>query len=177
MLVWNDLYDELLSFVYKKVKDRPTAEDIVQDVFIKVHSNSGQLKEADKISGCIYQITRNEVADRFRKASRNVEPVNVDWEGNFHEFNDCVALCLKTLMSTLPEKYRVPLELTEVENLSQYELAERLNISYSGARSRIQRARKMLKFKLDELYMIKTDAYGNVVSCENRVPCCCRKEC
>lgn len=174
---WDGLYNELVSFVYGKVKDKSTAEDIVQDVFVKVHTRSGQLRELDKISGWIYQITRNAVADHFRNNARSIEPVNVNWEGAYNELNDCVSYCLKALMTTLPEKYRVPLELTEIENLSQYELAERLNITYSGARSRVQRARKMLKEKLDELYLVKADSYGNIIVCEDRVPCCCKREC
>jgi len=174
---WKSLYGRLLSFVEAKVKERATAEDIVQEVFIKIHSKAGQLKEHDKISGWIYQITRNAVADHFRQHSRNVEPINVDWESSYHEFNDCVAHCLHVLLSSLPEKYRVPLQLAEVDNLSQYEIAEKLNITYSGARSRVQRARKMLKDKLDELYYIETDRYGNVIVCENRVACCCNTKC
>jgi RNA polymerase sigma-70 factor, ECF subfamily len=174
---WGSLYHELLTFVLGKVKDRPTAEDIVQEVFIKVHNKSSQLKEADKIVGWIYQITRNAVTDHFRKNAKTLQPVNVDWETSYHEFNDCVAVCLKVLMEKLPEDYRVPLELTEIQGLSQYELAARLNISYSGARSRVQRARKMLRKKLEDLYHIKTDSYGNVIVCEDKIPCCCTNKC
>lgn len=174
---WKSLYGELVSFVETKVKERATAEDIVQEVFIKVHTRSDQLKEADKISGWIYQITRNAVADHFRKHSRMIEPINVNWESSDHEFNDCVANCLSVLLCDMPEKYRVPLQLAEVENLSQYEIAEKLKITYSGARSRIQRARKILRAKLDELYYIKTDHYGNVIVCENRGTCCCNRNC
>ncbi len=174
---WNSLYNELLAFVVRKVRDKCTAEDIVHDVFIKVHMKAGQVRETDKIIGWIYQITRNAVADYFRKNARNVESVNIDWESGYHEFNACVAKCLTVLMDTLPEEYRLPLHLTEVEGLSQYEVAERLNISYSGARSRVQRARKMLRDKLNQLYYIKTDSYGNVIVCEDRAPCCCTKSC
>ena len=170
---WKSLYGQLLNFVEAKVKERATAEDIVQEVFIKIHSKAGQLKETDKITGWIYQITRNAVADHFRKHSRSVQPINVDWESSYHEFNDCVAHCLRVLLGSLPEKYRIPLQLAELDNLSQYEIAEKLNVTYSGARSRVQRARKMLKDKLDELYYIETDSYGNVIVCENRVACCC----
>ncbi len=176
-ITWDNLYKELVTFVHAKVKNKSNAEDIVQDVFIKVHTKSAQLKEADKITSWIYQITRNAVTDHFRSNSKTLEPVNVNWESDYHEFNDCVSHCLKVLMSTLPDKYRVPLELAELENMSQYELAERLNISYSGARSRVQRGRQMLKEKLDELYIVKTDRYGNVLVCENRVPCCCKCDC
>ena len=176
-ITWDHLYGELVTFVEQRVKDKPTAEDIVQDVFIKVHTKSSQLKAADKIIGWIYQITRNAVADHFRQSSKNVEPINIDWESNYHEFNDCVAHCLKSLMDALPDEYRIPLALTELENQSQYQVAQALNISYSGARSRVQRARKMLKQKLDELYYIKTDSYGNIIVCKDRVPCCCARKC
>ena len=176
-LSWDGLYSELVSFVYAKVKDKSTAEDIVQDVFVKVHTRSGQLREAEKISGWIYQITRNAIADHYRTSNKSLDPVNIDWENDQHELNDCVAHCLKVLMGTLPEKYRIPLELSELEDVSQYELADRLNLSYSGARSRVQRARKMLKDKLDELFHIRTDAYGNVITCEDRIPCRCDRKC
>ncbi len=177
VIIWDSLYKELVTFVQTKVKDKPAAEDIVQDVFIKVHTKSNQIKEIDKVSGWIYQITRNAVADHFRSNSKTIEPINVDWESDYQELNDCVARCLNVLIKTLPDKYRIPLELTELENLSQHELAERLGISYSGARSRIQRARKMLKEKINELYLIKTDTYGNVIVCENRFPCYCNQDC
>lgn len=176
-IIWDNLYDELLSFINLKVKDKSAAEDIVQDVFIKVHTKSHQVKETDKITNWIYQITRNAVVDHFRGQSKTIAPVNVDWESDNHEFNDCVAYCLKKLMNTLPDKYRIPLELTEIDNVSQYEVAGRLNITYSAARTRVQRARKILKQKLDDLYRIKTDSYGNIISCENRNACCCKREC
>jgi RNA polymerase sigma-70 factor, ECF subfamily len=176
-ITWHHLYRELFAFVYPKVRDKFATQDIIQDVFIKVHTKAHQVKEAEKITGWIYQVTRNAVADYFRKNAKMVTQATVDWESDHHEFNECVAQCLKSLMESLPEKYRTALQLTEIESLSQFELATRLNISHSGARSRVQRARKMLKDKLNALYRIETDAYGNVIICENRVDCCCKHEC
>lgn len=173
-VVWDTLYPRLVTFVYAKVRDKPTAEDIVQDVFIRAYTKSNQLKEAHRVSAWIFQITRHAIADHFRANSKVLKPVNMDWETSLAELNDCVAICLNALMKTLPEKYRIALELTEFDNLSQHELASRLQISYPGARSRVQRARKLLRGKLDELYRIETDSYGNIILCENRVPCCCR---
>ena len=173
--IWERLHQELFNFVLKKVRDRPTAEDIVQDVFIKVHTHVSQLKEGDKIIAWIYRIARNAVADHFRNNAKQLKPAEADWDNGYHELNECVAPCLRILMERLPSEYRIPLELVELECLSQYDVATRLGISYSGARSRIQRARRMLKEKLDELYLIRTDPYGNVIVCEDRGPCCCRK--
>lgn len=174
---WDTLYRELLTYVTRKVGDRAAAQDILQEVFIKVHTRSQQLRGTDKMTPWIYRITRNAVADYFRARNRQVVAVDIDAESSEHQFNDCVAYCLMVLCKTLPDKYRIALELADVDRLSQYELATRLNISYSGARSRVQRARKMLREKLYELYVIQTDPYGNVIGCENRKACCCSADC
>jgi DNA-directed RNA polymerase specialized sigma subunit, sigma24 homolog len=63
----------------------------------------------------------------------------------------------------------------EIKNVSQLELAQQLGISYSGLKSRVQRGRQMLKEKMTDLYHIQTDGYGNVIVCEDRVPCGCSK--
>ena len=88
---------------------------------------------------------------------------------------DCVISCLGEMLLTLPEKYRQAIELTELQNLSQTHLAEKLNISHSGAKSRVQRARQMLKDKMEAAYHIKMDRYGNVIVCEDRFPCQCNQ--
>ena len=59
--VWNEISTELRKFVFRKVKDRDVANDIVQDVFIKVQSKISQLRENEKIAGWIFQITRHTI--------------------------------------------------------------------------------------------------------------------
>jgi len=81
---------------------------------------------------------------------------------------------LKKILQTLPFKYREALEMAELENISQLEIANRLGISYSGVKSRVQRARQMLKEKLHKALVIKADRYGNIVVCMNRQRNCCQ---
>jgi RNA polymerase sigma-70 factor (ECF subfamily) len=76
------------------------------------------------------------------------------------------------LIPTLPDKYRIPLQMTELENLSQLDVAEKLNLNYSTAKARVQRARQMLRNKIDEVLIVKTDGYGNVILCKDRGSCC-----
>jgi len=170
---WTKTQAQLKSFIIRKVKDEAVADDIVQDVFLKVHSRLAQLKDSEKITGWIYQITRNAVTDYFRAQSKTIAHRDLDWESDKQALNQCVSGCLMEMLDSLPEKYREALKLAEMENVSQIELAKRLNISYSGAKSRVQRARLMLKEKMDTQYKIKMDKYGNVLVCENRVPCNC----
>jgi RNA polymerase sigma-70 factor (ECF subfamily) len=170
---WLKTQNELRAFVYKKVKDKSLAEDIVQDVFLKVSTHIESLKDSEKITSWIYQITRNVIMDHFRREAKSINSIDLDWESESANYNECVSLCLKEMLQQLPAKYREAIELTEFENLSQIQLAERLQISYSGAKSRVQRARQILRAKMDETYHIRLDAYGNAITCKNRVPCGC----
>jgi RNA polymerase sigma-70 factor (ECF subfamily) len=171
-LNWNNVQDELKGFVFKRVKDKALTEDIVHDVFLKVQDKIHQLKDSEKVFGWIYQITRNTIIDHYRKKTKHVSPLDIDWESSPPNFNECVSSTIAELIPALPDKYRIPLEMTEMQNLSQLEVAEKLNLNYATAKARIQRARQMLKDKIDEVLIVKTDGYGNVVLCKNRTPCC-----
>jgi RNA polymerase sigma-70 factor (ECF subfamily) len=171
-LSWAETSKALTAFVYRRVKDRSVAEDIVHDVYLKIHARIGQLKDTEKLMGWIYRITRNTITDYFRSNSkRPIEEMH--WDDEKHPLNDCVETCLREMLGELPEKYREALELTEIRNVSQTELAARLKISYSGAKSRVQRARHLLKEMMEARYNIKADPYGNIIVCENKVPCNC----
>lgn len=166
--------NELLGYVTRKVKDRSIAEDIVHDVFLKVQAKSTQLKDNEKLIGWIYKITKNTIIDHFRFQSRIIRSEDIDWEDDKSFLNQCVERCLTEKLNDLPDKYREALELSEVQGISQLDLAKKLGISYSGAKSRVQRARQMLKDMMEREYHVKLDSYGNVVRCENRLPCGCQ---
>jgi RNA polymerase sigma-70 factor, ECF subfamily len=170
-LNWNQVQNELKGFVFKRVRDKAAAEDIVHDVFLKVQSKIQQVRETKKLFGWIYQITRNAIIDHYRKNKKQISLDDIDWQSNPQNFNDCVANVINELLPTLPDKYRVPLEMSELQDMSQLEVAERLGLSYPAAKSRIQRARRLLKDKLDEILIIKTDGYGNVLVCMDKGLC------
>ena len=167
------LYNQMKGFVQRRVRNMQDAEDIVQDVFVKAQLKSNQLKEAEKFTAWMYTMTRNSIMDYHRAKKKTIEPSAFIQEDEYNEFNDCVNSCIDNVITTLPVPYREALLLIEKENLPQKDLALRLGISYSGAKSRVQRARQMLKEKMESLYNIKTDGYGNVMVCEDRVPCGC----
>jgi RNA polymerase sigma-70 factor (ECF subfamily) len=172
VLNWNQVESELKGFVFKRVKDKALTEDIVHDVFLKVQSKIHQVRETDKLFGWIYQVTRNTIIDHFRKNSKTINVKDIDWESSPPNFNDCVSNTIHELIPTLPDKYRIPLEMTELQNMSQIEVAEKLGLNYTTTKARVQRARQILKNKLDEMLIIKTDGYGNVILCRDRGSCC-----
>ncbi len=162
--IWNELNEKLFNFIKQKVKNQDVAKDINQDVFIKVFSKLDTLRNRDKIIPWIYQITRNEINSFFRKQEFNQEIGIVEHadflEGNLtSEFSKCI----QPIINSLPIKYQEAIRLIEIEGISQKELAEKVNISYSGAKSRVQRGREMIKSLLEQCCTVSTDKYGNIL--------------
>ena len=146
-IIWRDLHSELGRFIESKVADRNAAQDILQDVFVKVHLNINQLKDSTKLTSWIYQIARNTIADHFRNAGVEKQPVEhtLAEDESVEPLYASLSECIKSKISKLPkEEYRA-IVLTYFENCSQKELAELLGMSYSGIKSRVQRTREKLK--------------------------------
>ncbi len=161
--VWNGMNDRLTNFVKGKVHDTELAEDIVQDVFLKVFSKSDTVRNKDKLASWIYQITRNEIINHFRKVTFYNPSIEIAEEVYEETLTSEVAECVRPVIDSLPEKYREALILSDIENIPQKEIAERLNISYSGLKSRVQRAREMLKITCEQCCDISTDVYGDII--------------
>lgn len=144
--IWNDFHKELEGFINSRVKDRDATNDILQDIFIKIQSNIGTLRDESKLSSWIYQITRNTINDYFRKLKPQIEINDFDKiEENQITANMELEKCLQPFVNQLDDKYKEALILTEFKGLTQKQLAQKLDISYSGAKSRVQRAKENLK--------------------------------
>ena len=91
-------------------------------------------------------------------------------ENSVNEETSKLAECIVPFVNKLPPKYKEALTLTEFENYSQNELAEHLGISYSGAKSRVQRAKVKLKKLFEDCCNISYDKYGNIIEYHSRNP-------
>lgn len=144
--IWKDLHKELQKFIFFKVKNKQISEDILQDVFLKIQLNVHNLKDSSKLTSWVYQITRNTILDHFRKDNNlfsleSIDIVDADNDVNFSKLIDCI----NSKINNLPNKYKEALLLTILKDFSQIELAEYLGISYSGAKSRVQRGKEKVK--------------------------------
>ena len=163
MTVWNELNSQLFNFVLSKIKDTETSKDIVQDVFVKVFSKIETLKDQEKVVSWIYQITRNEIVTYFRKNKTQLPYDEIQGQQSEEKnLTSEFSQCIEPMIDLLPEIYKEALLLSEIKNISQKELATQLGISYSAAKSRVQRGRVMLKDLLLQCCEISTDAYGNI---------------
>ena len=173
-LLWDQYSRRLGAFIRSRVSDDGEAEDILQEVFIRVHRNLCCQSEWNKPEGWFYQIARNLIIDHYRRRRELVEiPESLPAELDLSEEDaeTVLALSLKEMIEELPEPYRQALLLTEYQGMSQKQLAESQGISLSGAKSRVQRARDKLRDMLLRCCHFEFDRRGRIVDyCER---CCC----
>ncbi len=146
--LWKEYHLELDNFIQTRISDRSVVEDILQEVFIKIYKRLDTLHDKSKVKSWIYQVTRNTIIDYYRTHKTLTElPENFTFPELRHseDARQEVAHWLFPLIEELPHHYRQALVLSEVERLTQKEVADRLGISLSGAKSRVQRGRQLIK--------------------------------
>lgn len=160
--IYLEFNKSVFQYVFSKVKNKHTAEDIVQDIFIKINDNLKNLKEMKKIKSWIFTIARNSIMDYFRKNKHYIDIDELDIpEENERNENECYHKCLTPFINKLDLKYKEALLNTELGTLSQKEYADEVGISYSGMKSRVQRARQKIEEEFVSCCIIKTDSRGN----------------
>jgi len=173
--IWNQLSGRLRAFILSRVEDDAAAEDILQDVFLRIHTHLESVQDAAKLESWIFQIARNAVIDHYRLGRRFVdlsETLGADDE-LLQEEDTATELAgsLREIAESLPDPYREALVLVDFQGLSQQELAKRQGISLSGAKSRVQRARQKIREALLYCCHFEFDRYGRVI--EYWEHCCC----
>src|SRR5213595_61872 len=65
--VWEEFHPKLKQFVLRRIPDAQSSEDVLQDVFLKIHTRIDTLRDEEKLQSWIYQIARNAIADYYRE--------------------------------------------------------------------------------------------------------------
>lgn len=177
--IWVKFENKLRAFILSKVHDEFVAADLLQEVYIRIHENIDKVKDHTKLQAWIFQICRNLIIDHFRSHNKEQKTKILAFESEFEETDDdFMSETLEDMikaMSNLPQEYCEALCLTELEGMSQKDYADMIGISYSGAKSRVQRARKMLKDLLMNCCHYEFDKYGTVIGIYPVNCCCCHK--
>jgi RNA polymerase sigma-70 factor (ECF subfamily) len=164
--IWRDYHDGLLGFIRRRIGAADLAEDVLQDVFVKAHSRLDTLANADRIQSWLYQIARNTIIDYYR-TRKSVEPLPDEMAEQPEHDNDEdwreLGKCVLPMIETLPEGYREAILLSEIDGLPLKEVAERLNLSLPGAKSRVQRGRERLKRAFLDCCNLKFDYSGKPI--------------
>jgi RNA polymerase sigma-70 factor (ECF subfamily) len=178
--IWQAYHARLQAFIRGRVGDAADADDILQDVFVRIHARIDTLQDTGKLQSWIYQIARNAVIDHYRTrktaeqlpASLTSAEADPD-DGPLEDLNGCVL----AMVRQLPDHYREAVTLSEIEGLSQKEVAARQGVSLSGAKTRVQRGRARMKEMLLDCCRFEFDRRGQVIDYERGPQCDCDTSC
>ena len=156
----------------RHMKNREDAEEVTQDVLLKVHRKIHAFRGDAALSSWIYRITFNTAMSRLRqnRAARAAaqerdrvealletgeqvrtlaEPADWSWMPDEHVMRAQLREALAAAVAELPEIYRAPVVLRDIEGLTTEEASSRLKVKDQTLKSRLHRGRLMLREKLD----------------------------
>lgn len=143
---------KIYQLAYYYLRDRQQAEDIYQEVFLRVYENLDKFRKESSYFTWIFRITVNLCKDYFKSAAfRKIVTVGISkdfgksWRESNRLFEEVEGGEVFSLVMDLPEKYRVPICLYYIDDLSVSEIADILKISQSNVKVRLHRGREKLK--------------------------------
>ena len=142
---------QFLAFLERRIGSRATAEDILQDAFVRGMDKLDTLRSDESAVAWFYRLLRNAIIDHRRRsgaADRKLSAFQQEIELHAQpegEVQQAICRCVGELATTLKDEYAQALQAIEVEGVPVKDFAERANITASNAGVRIFRAREALR--------------------------------
>lgn len=180
-MLWEQFGPPLRGFLARRVPPGVDADDLVQEVFLRVIRGMAALRSTDRPEAWLFQIARNALRDSLRVRLRRdgrTDPLEGDLPAEVDPAADRaaeaeLAPCLTAMIDRLAEPYRTAITLTSLQGVSQADAARRLGVSASGMKSRVQRGRVQLRQMLVTCCSIAVDVRGGVSDFHKRAPGAC----
>jgi RNA polymerase sigma-70 factor (ECF subfamily) len=143
----------LVNYLTHLVRSRDRAEELAQDAFVRLYRNASQYKEQERLGPYLFRIATNLVVSEARREKRwslllprlNASTNQSAPSPDTTLFTDEIQRQVSAALERLPVKYRAPLVLFEIEEWSYDEIAKALEIRCGTVKSRISRARDLLR--------------------------------
>lgn len=148
--------DKITRYARKFISNPDDVKDVAQQVFLKSYVNIQSFDAKRKFSPWIYRIAHNELVNEMRKKNRKFLPIfdldvffprhlikKEELKENFEKKE--LQKAVEESLGSLPEKYKEPMVLCYLEDLSYKEIADVMQIPVATVGTRIKRAKKMLK--------------------------------
>jgi len=164
-VILEEHYERLRRFVRGRVSNPEEADDIVQEVCLRAVSKLDTVRDDGRVESWLYQIARNAIVDHYRR-KRALLPLPETLVGGVEPHaagSPDLTGCMTRLLDGMDSTDREALRLTALDGLKQRELAERLGLSVSGAKSRVQRARQRLRDLIEACCRPELDRLGGVI--------------
>lgn len=181
-LEFQPVYDTFRPKIHRylaRMTGATEADDLTQEVFIKVSHGLKGFRSESKLSSWIYRIATNTALDHLRRTSQTTKMSSIDTEGEEEPLRlrreislidqqlirKEMNACIRNVIKKLPEEYRTVIVLGELEEFKNNEIAEILQVSLDTVKIRLHRARAKLKKELENLCCFYRDE-RSVLSCD-----------
>ena len=172
-----EMAPRLRSFIRRRVRDDATADDLTQETLLKAYRSRAALRDDAHLDAWLYRVARSTIIDHHRRQRPNDElpaALAAERPDDVAALREAVMTTTRRFLEELPEIYREPVRLAELEGLPLARIALRLGLSLTAVKSRVRRGRQMLKKKLQDCCRFEFDALGKVIGWERRQLLCCR---
>lgn len=174
---WDLFHLPLQRFLQNRLSNPADVEELLQETFLRLHRTRPRINGERSIRAWLFRTARNLVADHYR-ATRTLLPLADDTVDESMQPATPLAeleTCLNPLSANLPAIYHSALQM-DLDGIPQATIARVQNLSLSGAKSRVQRARKLLQQEFDRCCSFSRDEQGHLIDYRERsCPSACQK--
>ncbi len=162
--VWGEYREQLLAFIRTKISSPEDAEDILTDVFVKLARQEALSRTPHSLPSWLYRVTRNSIIDfyRMRRPLENL-PEDLIQEQPDPQILTTLSACISPMIHMLPDVYKSPMLLSEIEGKKQKQVAIELGLSLPAVKSRILRGRKKLKALMVSCCTLYQNKSGQII--------------
>jgi RNA polymerase sigma-70 factor, ECF subfamily len=167
--IHQEFHTVLNNYISKRVNNSTDVEDLLQEVFIKIHGGMSTLHKGESLKSWLFTVTRNTIIDYYRKNGKKNVLLDENYlDENIAEESDVepgadLQKCIHRFIDQLPDEYRGLIIDSELNGIKQKDLAGKYNMAYSSVRSRVQRGRSRLKEMFLDCCKIEMDRRGNIM--------------
>ncbi len=171
--IHDHFYERVRKFILASVRDESAADDLVQEVFMRIQQNLESVRDPGKVSSWVFRIAYNLCQDHFRTQKKLLSHEEIHEElVELQETplqkkmeQDEMSLCVQNQLNLIPESLRSVLILSVVGEFSQQEIADILGLTVENVKVRLHRARKKFNAVLEEKCTFELDE-RNILVCE-----------
>lgn len=164
--IWREYQQKVKQFAINQKVQPEDANDIAQEVYLRLHKFCINRTGIKNMGAWLNRVTNNVVADYYRKKNKLVLTEDTILWDKPEELElvleEKAARYIQPLLNYLPANYSEALRMEMLSGLKQDEIAGKLNIGHGTLRTRLTRAKKMLKEKIMECAELETDSAGRI---------------
>lgn len=160
-------YDHLRNFIQTKVSDKETAEDLTQEVMFELTKSCEQPDKIQNTKAWLFRVARNTIYDYYQKHRDELNESQLEHLSEAQKIDMPLDAkdYIHSMMAYLPAADQEILELADIQEMPQKEIADKLGLGLSATKMRVKRAREKLLSQFNQCCVIEFDAQGHFAGC------------